>query len=119
MLQHIGVEVRPEEVAPSVVFWEALGFERVEPPESLREFTWLERGGTQIHLMPTAEPTVPPRGHVAIVAEDFDAALGRLGAAGFEPLPRREHWGVPRAKAVAPGGHTVEIMAAPPPRLAS
>ena len=115
MLQHVGIEVRPEEVGPSVDFWEALGFARVEPPPTLSEFTWLERRGTQIHLMPTEQPTVPPRGHVAVVVEDLDDALARLRTAGFDPVPRREHWSAPRAKAMAPGGHTVELMAAPPP----
>lgn len=114
MLQHVGLEVRAEAVEPSVVFWEALGFERVEPPAGLTEFTWLERAGTQIHLMPTEEPAVPPRGHVAIVVEDFEAALERLRATGAEVGIRREYWGAPRAKASAPGGHTVELMAAPP-----
>lgn len=116
MLQHVGLEVRPAEVAASVEFWELLGFERVEPPAALSEFTWLQRVGTQIHLMPTEEPTVPPRGHVAVVVEDFEEALVRLRAAGFEALDRREYWDAPRAKASAPGGHTVEIMAAPPPQ---
>jgi catechol 2,3-dioxygenase-like lactoylglutathione lyase family enzyme len=114
MLQHVGLEVRPAEVAPSVEFWELLGFERVEPPAALSEFTWLERGGTQIHLMPTEEPTVPPRGHVAVVVVDFEDALARLRGAGVEVLDRREYWSAPRAKATAPGGHIVELMAAPP-----
>ena len=96
-------------------FWELVGFERVEPPESLAEFTWLERDGTQIHLMPTEAPTVPPRGHVAVVVADFDDAVAHLAEAGFEVERRREHWGAPRAKAIAPGGHVVEMMAAAPP----
>jgi catechol 2,3-dioxygenase-like lactoylglutathione lyase family enzyme len=118
MIQHIGVEVPPADVERSVRFWELLGFERVEPPSSLAEFTWLERGGTQIHLMPTAEPTVPPRGHVAVVAPDLEAAVATLAEAGFEVERRGEHWGAARAKATAPGGHVVELMAAPPNRLA-
>jgi hypothetical protein len=64
--------------------------------------------------MPTESPTVPRRGHVAIVAPDFERAFAALEDAGFEVERRREHWGAPRAKAVAPGGHVVELMAAPP-----
>jgi hypothetical protein len=97
-----------------VRFWELVGFERVEPPAGLREFTWLERGGTQIHLMPTEAPTVPSRGHVAVVVADFETAVAGLATAGFEVDRRSEYWGAPRAKAVAPGGHVVELMAAPP-----
>jgi catechol 2,3-dioxygenase-like lactoylglutathione lyase family enzyme len=114
MLQHVAVEVAPADIERSIEFWQLLGFERVEPPRSLAEFTWLERNGTQIHLMPTESPTVPPRGHVAVVAPDFERAFGDLEEAGFEVERRGEHWVAPRAKAVAPGGHVVELMAAPP-----
>lgn len=113
-LHHVGIEVRPAEVERSVELWQALGFAEVEPPATLSEFTWLERDGTQIHLMPTDEPIVPARGHTAIVARDFDHDVAALRALGFEVERRREHWGVPRALAIAPGGHRIELMAAPP-----
>jgi len=114
MLHHVGIEVRPVEIARAVEFWQLLGFAEVEPPASLAEFTWLERDGTQIHLMPTEAPTVPGRGHTAVVAADFEAAVERLREHGFEVEGRREHWGEPRAHAIAPGGHRIELMAAPP-----
>jgi hypothetical protein len=59
-------------------------------------------------------PTVSPRAHLAVVVPDFDATLARLHERGFETRPGREHWGAQRAHAVAPGGHRVELMAAPP-----
>ena len=118
MLHHVGIEIRPAEIERAVEFWRLLGFAEVEPPASLVEFTWLERGGTQIHLMPADSPTVPGRGHTAVVAADLDAALERLREHGFEVERRREHWGEPRAQAIAPGGHRVELMKAPPPRAA-
>lgn len=114
MLHHVGIEIRPAEVDRAVEFFELLGFEQVEPPPTLSEFTWLEREGSQVHLMPAENPVVPSRGHLAVVAEDFEATVARLRDAGFEPVPGREHWGVPRAFATAPGGHRVELMAAPP-----
>lgn len=114
MLHHVGLEVRPSEIERSVEFWRALGFERVEPPPTLREYTWLEREGTQVHLMPTDSPTVPGRGHTAIVARDFERDFAALRELGFEIERRREHWGAPRAVAIAPGGHRVELMAASP-----
>jgi catechol 2,3-dioxygenase-like lactoylglutathione lyase family enzyme len=119
VLQHVGIEVAPADLGRTVELWELLGFERVEPPESLAEFTWLERAGTQIHLMPTDAPSVPARGHVAVVVPDFEEAFERVSAAGFGIERRREHWGAPRAKATAPGGHIVELMEAPPGRLAT
>jgi hypothetical protein len=38
----------------------------------------------------------------------------RLEAAGFPVEPRPRHWGAARAFVRSPGGHRVEIMAAPP-----
>ncbi len=114
MLHHVGIEVAPEEVERSARLWEMLGFERIDPPESLAEFTWLERDGTQIHLMPTASPTVPERGHTAVIVTDFDRTLASLQEAGYEVERRRMHWGAPRARVATPSGHRVELMAAPP-----
>jgi len=115
MLQHVTLEVSPGDIERSVAFWRLLGFERVEPPAALAEtFTWLERNGTQIHLERNDSPTVPPHGHAAVVVEDFERTIERLRNASFEVAPGRAHWGAPRAKARAPGGHVVELMAAPP-----
>lgn len=114
MLHHVGIEVAPADIEAAVGFFELLGFSRVEPPETLRAFTWLEHDGTHVHLMPEEEPTVPSPGHLAVVVDDFDGTVARVREAGFEIEPKREHWGVPRALAIAPGGHRVELMAAPP-----
>lgn len=115
MLQHVTLEVSPGDIERSIELWTLLGFERVEPPAALAEtFVWVERNGTQIHLERNSSPTVPPHGHAAIVVEDFEQTVGRLRDAGFEVQPGREHWSAPRAKTTAPGGHLVELMAAPP-----
>lgn len=114
MLHHVGIEVAPADVEAAAGFFELIGFARVEPPPTLSEYTWLEREGTQIHLMPEEEPAVPSPGHLALVAPNFDATVARLRRNGFEVEAKREHWGVPRALAIAPGGHRVELMAAPP-----
>jgi hypothetical protein len=115
MLHHVGIELQPTDVDRAVEFFTLLGFERVEPPPALASgFTWLERDGTQVHLMHEEHPTVPPRAHLAVVTPDFDATLASLHEHGFETRPGGEHWGAPRAHATAPGGHRVELMAAPP-----
>jgi catechol 2,3-dioxygenase-like lactoylglutathione lyase family enzyme len=116
MLHHVGLEVAPAEIERTVELWQLLGFELVEPPASLSEFTWLEREGTQVHLMPTESPTVPTRAHTAVVVADFEGALAALAEHGFAIERRREHWGAPRAQAIAPGGHRIELMAHPPQR---
>ncbi|MFN8162635.1 MAG: VOC family protein [Solirubrobacterales bacterium] len=111
----MGIEIAPADLDRAVEFFTLLGFEQVDPPRALAEgFTWLERGGTQVHLLHEKSPLVPPRGHLAVVAPDFDQALTRLREHGFETERRREHWGSPRAVAIAPGGHRVELMAAAP-----
>jgi catechol 2,3-dioxygenase-like lactoylglutathione lyase family enzyme len=115
MLHHVGIEIEPSDVDRAVEFFTLLGFEEVEPPPALAEgFTWLERDGTQVHLMHEERPTVPQRGHLAVVVAEFEVTLERLHEHGFEIRPGREHWGAPRAHASAPGGHQVELMAAPP-----
>jgi catechol 2,3-dioxygenase-like lactoylglutathione lyase family enzyme len=115
MLHHVGIELQPADVDRAVEFFALLGFERVEPPPALADgFTWLERDGTQVHLMHEERPTVPSRAHLAVVVPDFDAAVARLRGRGFEVRPGRPHWGAPRAHALTPGGHRVELMEAPP-----
>jgi catechol 2,3-dioxygenase-like lactoylglutathione lyase family enzyme len=117
VLQHVALEVRPDDVERCVAFWSLLGFTRVAAPASLAaRATWVERGPTQIHLLHAADPVRPPQGHAAVIAADYEATLERLRAAGFAPEPRREHWGAPRCFLRDPAGHRVEVMAAPPPR---
>ena len=116
MLQHVSIEIAPDQVDAAVAFWRLLGFERVDSPEALGGYvTWVERAGTQIHLLHTEEASVPVLGHAAVVVEDFEAALERVTAAGHEVAETRELWGARRAFAISPGGHRVELMASPPP----
>ena len=116
MLHHVSLEVRPDDVDRTLEFFAALGFERVSAPDSIAPFvTWIERDPNQVHLIHTPDATIPPLGHPAFVAADFDATLVRLRDGGFEVEAADELWGEPRAFAVMPGGQRVELMAAPPP----
>ena len=118
MLQHVTIEVTADQVDVCVAFYALLGFERVEPPESLAgRATWVERSGTQVHLMPIDEPVVPSKGHHALLVSDYEATVAALRDAGFEPEPRKEHWGSPRSFVRNPAGHRVELMAGSPARL--
>lgn len=115
MLHHVSLEVTPDDAERMLELWSALGFERVAAPEEIAEWAiWVERAGTQIHLIQTPQPAVPALGHAAVVAEDFESALGALRTAGFAVEPARELWGEARAFVTAPGGHRVEVMAAAP-----
>jgi catechol 2,3-dioxygenase-like lactoylglutathione lyase family enzyme len=119
MLQHVTIEVSAAQVDDCVRFYALLGFEKVDPPESLKgRATWVERDGTQVHLMPVDDPAVPPSGHHALLVEgDYDATLERLRGAGFDPEPRTEHWGARRSFVRNPAGHRVEVMAGSPAQL--
>ncbi len=115
MLHHVSLEVRPQHVEACVACWELLGFEPIDAPGELGGYvTWLERGGTQIHLIHSEAATVPQLGHPAVVVEDFEATFAALEAAGHSPERHRELWGEPRAFVTMPGGQKVEFMAAPP-----
>lgn len=115
MLQHVTLEVRAEQVAACVGFWALLGFTEMMPPPRLRDrFTWLEREGTHIHLVPVDAPVAAREGHVAVVAPDYAQALDALTRAGFEPRPGSNAWDAPRSFVRDPAGHRVEIMSAPP-----
>jgi catechol 2,3-dioxygenase-like lactoylglutathione lyase family enzyme len=115
-LHHVSLEIPPDQVEPSVEFWTLAGFRRLDAPPEIAEYvTWLERDAHQIHLIHTEAATAPVLGHAAIVAPDFDGTVAGLREAGFEVEDARELWGEARAFALAPGGHRVELMAAPPP----
>jgi catechol 2,3-dioxygenase-like lactoylglutathione lyase family enzyme len=117
VVHHVSVEVRDDDVERSVAFWRILGFVRLPAPAAIADHvTWLERGPNQIHLLHTPEPTVPPLGHPAIVAPgEFDATIAALRDGGFEFEEAQQLWGERRGHAIAPAGHRVEVMAAPPP----
>ncbi len=116
MLQHVSLEVEPDQVESAIAFWRLVGFEPITSPEALGgHVSWLERDGTQIHLIHTEAATAPVLGHAAVVVDDFDATLAAIEAAGHEVAEARQLWGARRAFAVGPGGHRVELMDAPPP----
>jgi catechol 2,3-dioxygenase-like lactoylglutathione lyase family enzyme len=115
-LHHVSIEVPPEEVERTVEFWTILGFERLPAPDAIAEWvTWLERGPNQIHLIHTPTPAIPQVGHPAIVTPELDQTVATLREAGFEFEESQQLWGERRGFAVAPAGHRVELMVAPPP----
>jgi catechol 2,3-dioxygenase-like lactoylglutathione lyase family enzyme len=115
MLQHASLEVRPDRVRDCVRFWELLGFAEIPAPPLFRDrFTWLDREGTQIHLIPVDDPVNPREGHVAVVAPDYEATLRTLLDAGFELRAGTNAWDAPRAFVRDPGGNLVEVMSKPP-----
>jgi catechol 2,3-dioxygenase-like lactoylglutathione lyase family enzyme len=115
VIQHVALETARTDAAAAEEFWQLLGFDPVDPPATLRDrAAWLQKGATQVHLLWSDTPVAPPEGHVAVVADDYDETIARLRDAGYDVDPRDQHWGSPRAFVSAPGGHRVEVMAAPP-----
>ena len=116
VIAHVSLEIRPELVPACVEFYALLGFEEVTPPPSLAErAAWVQRGSGQIHLMRAQDPVTLPRGHVAIVADEYETTVAALRTAGFAVDPRAEHWGSPRCYVRDPAGNLVEVMASAPP----
>ena len=88
MLQHVALEVAPDTVEDCVAFWALLGFERADKPPRLQtSSTWVAREGTQIHLFPEDEPAIARKGHVAVVAPDYERVVLALSEAGYT-VPR-------------------------------
>jgi catechol 2,3-dioxygenase-like lactoylglutathione lyase family enzyme len=114
MIQHVTREVLPGQLDACIRFYGEIGFIRVHEPESLDgRAAWLERGDTQIHLMPKPDAT-QQSGHIGVLIEHYDDTLARLRDLGHAVEPRREHWGSPRAYVHDPAGNLVEVMAWPP-----
>src|ERR1700754_40172 len=115
MLQHVTLEVRPERVRECVSFWALLGFAEMVAPPTLRDrFTWVEREGTQIHLVPLEDPVAMREGHVAVIAPDYDTVLRALAQGGFELREGSNAWDAPGRWGRAAGGHLMEVMSKPP-----
>src|SRR3954454_25404140 len=115
MLQHVTLEVTPAQVRECVAFWALIGFTEMVPPPALRDrFTWVEREGTQIHLVPLEDPVAMNQGHVAVVAPDYEAVLRALAEGGFELREGSNAWDAPRTFVRDPAGNLIEVMSAPP-----
>jgi len=117
VIHHVAIETPFEDSEACVAFFALLGFQRVEPPEGLvGRAVWLELGEQQVHLLLSDDPDVPAQGHVALVVDDYAAALARLTVADYRVDSRTPHWGSPRAFVRTPAGHVVELMQFPPGR---
>ena len=117
MIQHVSVEVKPDQLDACVEFYELLGFERVVAPEQLAGYvTWLERDGDQFHLLQLPETSHLNAGHAAVaLGEDYEATQTRLRDAGHQVDEHDEYWGSPRSFARDPAGNLIELMKFPPP----
>lgn len=115
MLHHVSLELDPGDTADFGRLLELVGFQRIAAPAVFDgAVKWYERAGTQIHLIETPEPTAPALGHAALAVDDYGDTVETLRSAGFEVDETRQLWGEDRSFVQAPGGHRMELMAAPP-----
>jgi hypothetical protein len=111
----VSIEVDPADADAFGELLGAVGFRPIDPPGPLGgTVRWFESAGTQVHLILTEAATVPVLGHSAFVPPDLDASLTAIAELGLEVQEARELWGERRAFVLAPGGHRIELMAAPP-----
>jgi len=116
MLHHVSIEVLPADADAFGELLVAIGFARVEAPAALGDAVlWFGRAGTQVHLIVTEGATAPMLGHAAFAVDDFDEAVAAVRALGLEFEESRQLWGERRGFVLAPSGHRMELMAAPPP----
>ena len=64
--------------------------------------------------MPVDAPVPAREGHVAVVADDYDATLARLVDAGFALREGSNAWDAARSFVRDPAGNLVEVMSRPP-----
>jgi catechol 2,3-dioxygenase-like lactoylglutathione lyase family enzyme len=115
MLQHVTLEIHADRLDASLALWARLGFERMEPPPLLRNrFVWVQRGGTQIHLMPLDDPVTTREGHAAVVVDDYEGTLDALREDGYDLRPGTDAWNAPRSFLRDPSGNLVEVMSRAP-----
>ena len=118
-IQHVALETRREDGRAAEAFWALLGFERgrAAARASRGRAGWLERAGTQVHLLFATATRRPP--HPRATSPSSSTTTTRRCSACARPAtrsrPRASTGARPRAFARAPGGHRVELMAAPAP----
>lgn len=116
MLHHVSLEVHPSQADRFGELLRTIGFEPATAPGVLGDAVhWYERASTQVHLILSEAATAPVLGHAAFVVDRYEETIGKLRGSGFEINEARELWGAPRSFLLAPGGHRLELMAAPPP----
>lgn len=117
LLHHVSLELEPADAARFGELLGLIGFDPIQAPATMGDdVRWFASaaGDTQVHLILIEDAVVPNLAHPAFVAAPFGDVLERLTGAGFAPEERRPHWGERRAFLRAPGGHRIELMAAPP-----
>ncbi len=114
-IDHVQLSI-PEggEAACRRFYGEVLGLREVPKPEPLRARggMWFD-GGIHIGIEPETRGGIAAqqKAHAALVLDDFDAAIGRIVAAGFSWRDSDELAGVRRGHTRDPFGNRLELIA--------
>ena len=117
LLQHVSIEVPPDEAERMLEFWRLVGFERGRGARGAGRRDPLGRARGDAGPPDPRPRATRPRCSATRPSSCRITPRPRTGSA--RPASRcedtRQLWGADRAFAIAPGGHRVELMAAPPP----
>lgn len=114
-LDHVQLAMPPGAEAVAEAFYcDVLGFDIVPKPEPLasRGGRWFVSGDVQLHLGVEEDFRPARKAHPALVVDDFDALVAKLGAAGVKWRPNEELPGVRRCHVDDPFGNRVELIEA-------
>lgn len=95
-----------EDLAASIGFWEAAGFEVERFGD---DFALAQRDGVELHLVQVG-PEGRDRGEAYLHARDVDAVHAAWSAAGLQVSALRdEPWGMREFNVVDPGGNRLRV----------
>ena len=116
MIHHATIEVSFDKVQDEFKFWEALGYKRVENPDTHSIVYWMQaEDGSQVHLFPKLQSRVmlSEFGHFAICPEDgLSPVIKAIGNLKFPVVidEGTRYWGARRVFVFSPTGQRVELM---------
>jgi catechol 2,3-dioxygenase-like lactoylglutathione lyase family enzyme len=113
-LQHVSVQVPPEQLEACVQFYE--GLLGMTPVPNLAGIAWFQVSGDgdQLHLLEGAG-AASSSAHMAFQIVPLEPMLAALRAAGHAPRPGSNLWGAERWFVRDPAGNLIELFETPPP----
>ena len=113
-LHHVNIVVRPGETELLVDFYtEVLGLSRVDKPTdgTTPGGAWFDIDAAhQLHISERVDAVMHDDMHFGLVADDFDAMLARLAAAGAPWRPQADLFGGRRGSTRDPLGNRIELL---------
>jgi catechol 2,3-dioxygenase-like lactoylglutathione lyase family enzyme len=110
----VNVVVRPGETEAVAAFYvDVLGLRRVaKPAEGVSAGgAWFDIDDTtQVHISERADAVMHDDMHFALVLDDFDGVLSRLGSAGAEWREQPDLFGGRRGSTRDPVGNRIELL---------